>query len=46
MKWWNRIPDFDKQLICSEKFGTERKYTSLKCNEIVELYEDSLTESN
>jgi len=45
MKWWDKYSAFDKQLICSAKFGTDRKYTSLKSRDIVGLYEDFLSKS-
>ena len=46
MKWWDRYSDFDKQLICSEKYGAERKFTSLKSKDIVGLYNDFLNKNN
>ena len=46
MKWWDRIPEFDKQLIIREKFGDDRNSSWVKVNEIIGLYEDYLKKTN
>ena len=46
MKWWDRIPEFDNQLIIREKFGDDRNSSWVKVNEIIGLYEDYLKKTN